>query len=265
MKKVDPSVYTKTYFETDCEGHEDWAKTHGRVLPDRLQVAFNLVKVKRGMKVVDFGCGRGEMAYQAAKKGASVLGVDYSNVSIRMCKELPKRVKGDLKFQLTSSPKIDVPDNSVDLIYFIDVIEHLYPKEVDTIFHEFFRVLRSGGKIVIHTGPNREYFDVGYKYFTRWVSILANNTIWKWIFNDHLVDSKDPRGRYDHLVHINECSLSDVKNFLLKAKFQPSVWYDSSFRYKRIRDKIRFAFIQPQFWFLKRWFAYDIWAIGTKP
>lgn len=265
MKQVDSAVYTKVYFESDCEGHEDWVNTHGQSLPDRLHKAFNQVKVRKNMKILDYGCGRGEMAYHAAMKGADVFGVDYSEVSINLCKKLPKRVKGKLKFQLLTAPKIDLPDNSVDLIYFIDVIEHLYPKEVDVVFKEFFRVLKSGGKVVIHTGPNREYYDTGYKYYTRWMSMLMNKTIWKWVFKDHLIDTKNPRGKYDHLVHVNECSLENVKNFLLKAKFDTKVWYDSSFRFKRIRDKIRFIFIQPQIWFLKRWFAYDIWAFGTKP
>ena len=217
------------------------------------------------MKVLDFGCGRGEMAYQAAKRGADVLGVDYSKSSIKLCHKLPKKVKGKLKFQLIGTPKIDLPDDSVDLIYFIDVIEHLYPKEVDVVLKEFLRVLKSGGKVVMHTAPNKEYYDGGYLYYTRWVSILANATVWKYIFKDHLVDSKSPRDPFDSLSHINECSLIDVKNFFEKSKFDVRVWYDSSFRFKRIRDKIRFIFIQPQFWFLKRWFAYDIWAIGTKP
>jgi len=265
MKHVDPSIYTDKYYETSCEGHEDWVKTHGKFLPDRLDKAFNQVKVRKDMKVVDFGCGRGEMAYHAAIKGADVLGVDYSKSSIKLCQKLPKKVKGELKFQLIDTPKIDVPDNSVDLIYFIDVIEHLYPKEVDTVLKEFLRVLKSGGKVVMHTAPNKEYYDGGYLYYTRWVSILANATVWKYVFKDHLVDAKSPRDPFDSLSHINECSLKDVRNFFEKSKFDVKVWYDSSFRFKRIRDKVRFIFIQPQFWFLKRWFAYDIWAIGTKP
>ena len=265
MKQVDPSIYTRVYYEAECEGHEDWVKTHGKFLPDRLDKAFNQVKVKKGMKVLDFGCGRGEMAYHAAMKGADVLGVDYSDVSIKLCHKLPKKVKGKLKFQLIDEPKIDLPGNSVDLVFFIDVIEHLYPKQVDLVLKEFMRVLKSGGKVVMHTAPNKEYYDGGYLYYTRWVSILANATVWKYVFKDHLTDAKNPRGKYDSLAHINECSLDDVKNFFEQNKFAVRVWYDSSFRFKRIRDKIRFIFIQPQFWFLKRWFAYDIWAIGTKP
>lgn len=265
MKQVDPAIYTKEYFETECEGHEDWVKTKGKFLPDRLEKAFNQVKVRKGMRILDFGCGRGEMAYHAAMKGADVLGVDYSDISIKLCNKLSKKVKGKLKFQLIDKPKVDLPDNSVDLIYFIDVIEHLYPKQVDAVLKEFRRVLKSEGRVVLHTAPNKEYYDGGYLYFTRWASIIANATIWKFVFKDRLVDAKNPRGKYDSQAHINECSLKEVINFFDKNKFAVRSWYDSSFRFKRIRDKIRFTFIQPQFWFLKRWFAYDIWAIGTKP
>lgn len=265
MKQVDPSIYTKEYFETECEGHEDWVKTHGKYLPDRLEKAFSQVEIRKGMKVLDFGCGRGEMAYHAACKGADVLGVDYSKVSISLCNKLPKKYKGKLSFKHISSQKIELSDNSVDLIYFIDVIEHLYPAEVNAVMKEFKRVLKSGGKLVIHTAPNREYYDGGYRYYTRWISMFANATVWKYVFKDRLVDSANPRGKYDALAHINECSLEDVKRFIKKGGLEPKVWYDSSFRFKRIRDKIRFVFVQPQFWFLKRWFAYDIWAIGTKP
>ena len=41
----------------------------------------------RNKKVIDVGCGTGYFAYQVAKKGGNVLGIDYSEEAIRIAKE----------------------------------------------------------------------------------------------------------------------------------------------------------------------------------
>ena len=117
----------------------------------------------------------------------------------------------------------------------------------------------------MHTAPNKEYYDKGYKYFSRWMNIILNPLLWKPIFHEELITSRNPRNRYEKQVHINECSMDDVNSFFQKAGFKVNSWYNSGFRMIRGRDKLKLMVSQPTFGFLKKWFAYDIWAIATKP
>ncbi len=265
MKKrmVPQQVYTEKYFEADCGGYEEWIESSGQKLPVRLQAAFDLVPLRRGMKIIDWGCGRGELCYHAAVRGADVLGLDYSKAAINLTKKLPKPKRGKMKFELVSNLKIPAPDKSIDRIFFIDVIEHLYPEQVKEVIGEFYRVLKRGGKLILHTAPNRDYYDKGYRYWTRRAHALAN-PMWRVVFRETLRSDKNPRFGYDKDVHINECSLSDVVMYLQDSGLKSDVWYDSSFRRVRLRDKLRYAVFQPQIGPMKKWFSEDIWAVGTK-
>lgn len=263
MKQVNPAKYTKAYFVDACGGHSEWNETRGTMLPHRLQVVFDLSSIKKNMSVVDFGCGRGELAFQAAQKGADVLGLDYSEEAIKLAKTLPKPKKGSLKFRLNKELKIPKRSNTVDRILFIDVLEHLYPKQVKVLFKEFYRVLKPGGQIIAHTAPNRNYYDIGYPYYTRWISILVN-PIWKLAFRESLITRKNLRTEYECEMHVNECTLSEVKQFFSSAGFGVKAWLTSECQIFRKRDYLRYIFLQPEFGPLKQIFSYDILAIATK-
>ncbi|MEI6690454.1 MAG: methyltransferase domain-containing protein [bacterium] len=262
MRAVGAKVYSKKYFETDCGGHEMWRKSCGKDLPPRLEYAFNIADICMGMNVLDWGCGRGELSYQAARVGADVLGLDYAKDAIELTKKLPKDTKGKLKFAQIDDLLIPAKDNSFDRILFVDVIEHLYPEQLKILMKEFARVLKPGGKLVIHTFPNLDHYNFGYPRFTRWAHMMTN-PIWQLLFHEKLRDSPSPRFGYDSKVHVNECSLTMVKDYVEAAKLVANVWYDSEWRMIRRRDKIRYNFFQP-LWLSNKYFADDIWAIGTK-
>lgn len=262
--QVPPKVYSKEYYETECGGWENWHTTYGTKIEPRLSYPFGLAKIRKGMSVLDFGCGRGELTWRAAKLGAKAIGMDYSIDALKLAEKLPKLPKGSIKFVHNTKLKLDLPSDSVDVILFIDVLEHLYPKQLAILLREFYRVLKTGGRIVIHTAPNRDYYDYGYPFFTRWVSMLIN-PIYRLVFGEWLITRTDPRRPYDHLVHINESTLPEVREFFTKAGFSKNnLWYSSEHGNIRVRDKVRLYLLQPQYGFLKRWFCYDIWGIITK-
>lgn len=262
MRKVDPTVYSKEYFETDCGGHEKWRESCGRELPPRLEYVWQVAKIKRGMKVLDWGCGRGELSYRAAASGASVLGLDYAKDAIDLTKKLPRKVSGNMEFVQISDLAIPAKDNTFDRIFFIDVIEHLYPEQLDILMCEFARVLAPKGQLIIHTFPNLDHYNVGYPYFTRLMHRIVN-PLWQKVFGERLRDLPSPRFGYDELVHVNECSKEMVREYIERAGLVGKVWYDSKWRMIRRRDKIRYTFLQP-LWLSSRLFADDIWAVAKK-
>ena len=81
---VSPDEYDETYFLTNCGGYQDFVASQGKELPWRLARPLELAELKTGQRVLDFGCGRGELAAHAARLGAVVVGLDYSHSALQI-------------------------------------------------------------------------------------------------------------------------------------------------------------------------------------
>ena len=107
----------------------------------------------RSARIIDLGCGHGAVVHFAQTAGyQNVMGVDRSPEQVKEAQRLGIAgvTEGDLSDTLES-----LPDKSVDLIVAFDVIEHFTKDELLPFVDEVNRVLRKGGKWIIHT-PNGE-------------------------------------------------------------------------------------------------------------
>lgn len=104
--------------------------------------------VKKGMKVLDVGCGTGYGSAILAKR-AQVTGVDNSPEAIEFAR---KKFGAKASFQLGEATKLKFRNQEFGLVCALEVIEHL--KDPDKFLEETNRVLKSGGKLILST-PNR--------------------------------------------------------------------------------------------------------------
>jgi SAM-dependent methyltransferase len=129
-----------------------------------LTVDYDLLDVRPGMTVLDLGCGEGRHAFEAHRRGAHVVAVDWgvSEVTttrrwlgaIAAAGEAPagaryEVVRGDLRH-------LPVPDASVDRVIASEVLEHI-PDDARAMA-EIARVLKPGGRVAVTVprfGPER--------------------------------------------------------------------------------------------------------------
>lgn len=107
-----------------------------------------------GVRVVlDVGCntGRGGQAIKELNPGLAIVGLDC--VESRLAK-IPKDVYERTIYSQCKS--IDVDSFSFDAVLAGEFIEHLRPEDMESTLTEFFRVLRSGGQLLLTT-PNPDY------------------------------------------------------------------------------------------------------------
>jgi len=105
---------------------------------------------KRGVKILDIGCGTG-MAAERLKDFGAVYGVDISPKSIEQARDRLDEAYVSL------AEKLPFQNEIFDVIVCTEVIEHLLaPSEA---LSEFNRVLRSGGYLIIST-PNPWYWQI---------------------------------------------------------------------------------------------------------
>ena len=82
--RVEPDVYTDDYYLTNCHGYEDFVISGGRKVGPRFIKALSLAGDLRGKRVLDVGCGRGELVIQSAMRGADAWGIDYAQAAVEI-------------------------------------------------------------------------------------------------------------------------------------------------------------------------------------
>jgi ubiquinone/menaquinone biosynthesis C-methylase UbiE len=127
---------------------------------------LGLLEPGRGEKIIDIGCGVGTWVYNAARYGAEAYGVDYSEESIRMARQLIKRfdVADKTKLFVADGTRLPFEDGFFDKATAIEFIEHINLREKDIFLQELYRVLKPGGIAVIST-PNGVREGIGERYW----------------------------------------------------------------------------------------------------
>ncbi len=208
--------YTSAYYLEDCGGFAEYQKTGGKELQDeRLLTVAALAGLKNHGRVLDIGCGRGELAYYFARHGFQVAALDYSADAIRLA-EQTFAGEPDLRAQveLTQANICNLAlSKDYDIVIASDVIEHLTPPELEEVYEKVSRHLTPAGIFLVHTYPNLWYFR--YDYTRRRRQAISAGTDMP----------EEPRTPYELLMHINEQSPRVLRRQL--ARFFPNVvlWF----------------------------------------
>jgi len=112
-----------------------------------LEYAYWLLGDVRGRAVLDLGCGSGSNTVLLANRGASVTGLDLSPDLVELARRriAVNAVDADVHFLVGSSHAIDLPDESIDVVFGIAILHHV---DLERTAAEVWRVLRPGGRAI---------------------------------------------------------------------------------------------------------------------
>ncbi len=211
------SAYDPTYYSQSCHGYESFARYQGQRLEDeRLMGAATIACLKPQGHVLDLGCGRGELAMHFAQQGYTVTAIDYSAAAIALaqsCFADQPQLQSRVTFHCADVNTIDLPLAHYDLVLATDLIEHLNPTEVATLYDRVNRWLKPDGLFIIHTFPNRWYYDYDYARKRRQARDLGAYL------------PQNPRTDYEQLMHINEQSPRALNQQLHNAFAHHQLWF----------------------------------------
>lgn len=264
-RSLPPELYTEDYFLNACEGYTEFTESQGQRLSRRLNAAFTLAEVRPGMRVLDLGCGRGEIVRHCAELGAAAFGVDYSPVALDLARKMLAGEGGERVLSAATglarsdAKQMPFPNGAFDRVLIFDVVEHLFPWELDLCLKEARRVLKPGGMLVVHTAPNVWYDRYAYPV-VRAVRVLMGQ-------GDRY--PRDPRllnvaANAD--VHVNEQSQFSLARVLRAAGFQRvQAWLESPPQNRRENPVFagarRLLFGAPPF---RYFFEREVFAVGEK-
>lgn len=211
-----PDIYDRDYFLSErCEGADEFNLDRGLSKIKARQVRH--LRPGPGVRVLDAGCGRGEVLLACARAGSEVAGIDYAQAAVEISRDTLAEVPG-ADVRRGDIGRLPWPDGSFDRVLSGDVIEHLDPPDAEAMLREAHRVLRPGGWLVLHTAPNVLFLRVAWPV-ARWPLLAAGHGESVRQLETWVAASK----RY----HVNEQSLFGLRRSLRRAGFAaPRVWID---------------------------------------
>ena len=255
--------YDREYFLSDkCEGWDRFREDRG-LSPIKRRLAVALAPGP-GVRVLDAGCGRGEVLLACAKAGAEVAGVDYAQAAVELSRETLAQVPGaDVRrADLTDLPW---PQGSFDRVLLGDVIEHLGPDQTVPVLTELRRVLAPGGTLLVHTAPNRLFTRLGWPLARPMMRAAGQGAAARTL--DERLDAAES-------YHVNEQSLYSLRRALRGAGFADvRAWVDPNVmrtgehfmtegleRSRAMRLAARLASVRP----LRVLLGNDVYAVGRR-
>ncbi|MFX1499663.1 MAG: class I SAM-dependent methyltransferase [Promethearchaeota archaeon] len=133
---------------------------------------FRLVNLKfkdlignvKGKKILDVGCGRGDLSLYLAQRGAIVTGIDLSKNFVDLCNIRKKQYNLNVDFIVMNAQIPDFEDNTFDIIVGSRIIHHL--PDLELFYQECKRLLKRKGFIsFIEPLKKNPIVELNRKYF----------------------------------------------------------------------------------------------------
>ncbi len=209
-------TYTTEYYTQDCGGYDLYKKNQGKKLEDsRLKAVATIASLKKSGRVLDLGCGRGELSFYFVHQGFTVTAIDYSQSAIELAKKCfdgEGFLQENVEFICDDVCSVSL-SGKYDLAVASDVIEHLSKEEVDKLYQKTAQHLRADGLFVVHTFPNLWYYKYEYQRKRRIAASVGAYL------------PAEPRSRYEMLMHINEQSPRVLKKQLSQHFKYVYLWF----------------------------------------
>ena len=212
---------------------------------------------RAGDQVLEVGCGCGYLSLELARSGRQVTGVDIASVAIEQAKKHAERLpSGAPEFVCVNGLELPFPSDSFDLVFSVEVLEHLHEADVPRYLAGAFRVLRPGGRFWVKT-PSR---------------LLDISAAERFGVDDHSHHHGD-----DPNVHLKEWTYAELMPLLEQAGFRDltSFWQRPSINFfPRLSARFKLNAERALRWLpftrLRRLLMYqarlgDISIVGRKP
>jgi SAM-dependent methyltransferase len=232
-KEIPSEIYTTQYYLTDNEGCWEYTRNLDTNIHHKYKRPLELAQIKPGDHILDIGCGRGELIYYALKQqAATAMGIDYSQAAIDLAQQtilrLPTDMQKKAEARVADVVKYAFP-RKYDVIFMIDVAEHLFDWQLVETFKKIYELLNDNGRLIIVTPnlyyekylqPLKKFLDIPFRLFKWPLRILRGNYKPKNVSElcQKIFSIKTDRGEINRMMHANVLTPKRLKLFLSDFK-----------------------------------------------
>ncbi|MFH1224995.1 MAG: glycosyltransferase [Candidatus Diapherotrites archaeon] len=233
--RLKPEDYGENYFLNETRGSAEFRESRGEMLGEKHGRVLSLLEPKSGERILDIGCGRGELAYHAAKSGATCFGLDFSPAALRLAQE-----KNRGRLVQGACTELPFRKGAFDAAVLGDIIEHIDREDAVRCIAAAHLALKKGGRLLIHTNNVRT---------VKAAEILG-------IIQGTRFRRNDPK----KTRHINFLGRLELERMLSDAGFRSMAWTEKIGR-KRFNFPARDAMLDAA---CRLGFGADLFALGVK-
>lgn len=140
IHEFDADVVASFENETWSRCAESYMDGFGALAGEGVSALLEEAAVAEGARVLDLGTGPGVVAAAAARRGAQVVGIDFSEPMI----DEARRRYHDIDFRMASAENLPFEEGAFDAVTGGFVLHHCGRPQA--VLEETYRVLREGGK-----------------------------------------------------------------------------------------------------------------------
>lgn len=183
-------------YDKEAATYDDWFKTPQGKFMDKLEseLVIEMLKPLPGTRILDVGCGTGNMSVQLAKLGCTVIGIDVSENMLLKAHQKGKDLP--VHFEKMNASNLNFLTDYFDAVVSVTAFEFIkYP---EAAFCEMLRVVKPNGSIVVGT------LNKNSKWGELYSSVEFRK---KTIFRRACLRSKNDLENYcpEKLVDLKEC------------------------------------------------------------
>lgn len=205
------------------------------------------VRIEKGLKIIEIGCGEGGILLPFARRGCTVVGVDFDTPKIDNARLFFADEGADGRFIAEDVFKLKELEHDFDLIICHDVIEHIYDKE--EFIHKCEILLKPGGYMFMSFPAWQMPFG-GHQQMCR--SRLLSHLPWfhllpAFLYRFTLKLFKESQSRIDDLMDIKRCKCP-VEKFQRVIKNSPFTIINRLFYFINPHYEVKFHLKPRRLW-----------------
>jgi SAM-dependent methyltransferase len=139
-----------------------------RYMEDGARQYYERLEIPVGARLLDIGCGSGQLALMASRDGFNTTGVDIAENLIERARERAAAEGVNARFEVSDAEELPFQDASFDVV--VSLIGAMFASRPELVARELLRVCAPGGTIAMANWTSSGFVGQMFKAIARFVA-----------------------------------------------------------------------------------------------